>query len=98
MRKANNVIDRIKGENNVFNRDDYLSVKQLESDFGVSGSTVRRWIVKGYIAAKWIEVHAGQYYVHKDGANEWRAKLKETPILRGRSPKIGSVNLLAFIQ
>lgn len=82
----------------MFKREDYLSVKEMASEFSVSTETIRRWIRKGYIEKQWLEVHAGQYYVHKDGANAWRAKLREAGggLLRGKA--FGpTISLLQFV-
>lgn len=54
----------------------YLSVKEMQELTGVSLETVRRWIRKRYIHDKWVVIEANQYYVHKDGFQEWRDEMK----------------------
>ena len=64
----------------MFNRDDYLSIKEAAEQAKVSGESVRRWIRKGYIDQKWVEVHASQYYVHKQGFQDWCEEMKRLKI------------------
>jgi DeoR/GlpR family transcriptional regulator of sugar metabolism len=56
----------------MFNRDDYMSVEEIASDWGFSRDTARRWIRK-YADKSFVRLHQGMYYVHKDEVNRWRA-------------------------
>lgn len=83
----------------MFNKDDYMTVADIMADFKAARSTVTRWIAKGYLDKQYVEVHGGQYYIHKDEVNRWKAKLGEvkTPI-KGRKLPGPTISLLQFIQ
>ena len=68
----------------MFNRDDFMTVDEAAADFGASANGVRRWIVKGYIPAKFVEVHGGRYYLAKEGLELWREALKDSGVIKGR--------------
>ena len=68
----------------MFIREDYMTVDEAAADFGVTANGVRRWITKGYLPEKFIEVHGGRYFIAKEGLELWRDALKGARIMRGR--------------
>ena len=68
----------------MFKREDFMTVEEAAKDFGASGIAVRRWIRKGYIPAKFVEVHGGQYFLAKEGLELWREALKGSNVMKGR--------------
>lgn len=68
----------------MFNRDDFMTVDEAAADFGISANAVRRWMTKGYIPKKYIEVHGGRYFIAKEGLELWREALKGSVPMKGR--------------
>ena len=68
----------------MFEREKYMTVDEAAADFGASANAVRRWITKGYIPEKFIEVHSGRYFIAKEGLELWRDALKDSGVVRGR--------------
>ena len=68
----------------MFVREDFMTVEEAADDFGISPNGVRRWLTKGYIPDRYIEIHGGRYYIAKEGLELWREALKGSVPMRGR--------------
>lgn len=68
---------------NVFNRGDFMNVKEIATEFNVDGQTIRRWIQK-YLDPADVQVHRGQYYVTKETVQLWRNALDGKQPVKGK--------------
>lgn len=78
----------------MFNKDDYMTVEEIASDWGMNVETIRRWIRKGYADRKMVEVHGGKYWVHKEEVHRWRAAYEGTYPIKGRRVPFAPVRRL----
>lgn len=68
----------------MFNRDDFMTVREIATEFKASVDTIQRWIKKKYLDPVYVEIHGGQYFVRKEGVQLWKNALDGRQPTRGK--------------